>query len=129
MSGYSAYLNNIYMSGTIEQIEDMDLRLEIDTNGDNFIAPGETLQVTCRVWRGGYFEEVTEDITAWTITRDSGDAVEDAAWNLSSKAQNFDGSVGLVLADLGTNPNTVSTLFLITAALGSGDSAQAEIII
>jgi hypothetical protein len=117
------------MSGTIEQIEDMDLRLEIDTNGDNFIAPGETLQVTCRVWRGGYFEEVTEDITAWTITRDSGDAVEDAAWNLSSKAQNFDGSVGLVLADLGTNPNTVSTLFLITAALGSGDSAQAEIII
>ena len=129
MTGYSAYLNNIYMSGTIEQIEDMDLRLEIDTNGDNFIAPGETLQVTCRVWRGGYFEEVTEDITAWTITRDSGDAVEDAAWNLSSKAQNFDGSVGLVLADLGTNPNTVSTLFLITAALGSGDSAQAEIII
>lgn len=129
MTGYSAYLNNIYMSGTIEQIEDMDLRLEIDTNGDNFIAPGETLQVTCRVWRGGFFEEVTPDITSWTITRDSGDAVEDAAWNMSGKAQNFQGSVSLELSDLGSNPNTVSTLFTITAALGTGDSAQAEIII
>ena len=48
---------------------------------------------------------------------------------MSGKAQNFQGSVNLELSDLGSNPNTVSTLFTITAALGSGDSAQAEIII
>lgn len=127
MSGYSAYLNNIYMSGTIEQIENMDLRLEIDTNGDNFIAPGEQLSVTCRVWRGGYFQEVTDDITSWSIERDSGVAVEDAAWNLSPKAQNFAGTVDLTISDLGTT--AISTLFIITASLGSGESAQAEIII
>lgn len=129
MTGYSAYLNNIYMSGTIEQIEDMDLRLEIDTNGDNFIGAGETLQVTCRVWRGGYFEEVTSEINTWTITRDTGYPLEDAAWNLSSKAQNFNGSIALTEADLANAANVVSTLFTITAELGSGDSAQAEIII
>lgn len=133
MSGYSAYLNNIYMSGTIKQIEDMDLRLEIDTNGDNFLAWGESLQLTCKVWRGGYYEDVTDQITSWTITRDSSDPVEDAAWLLKDKVQNFAGSIEICYNsqenDLGTNPNTTSTLFLITASLSSGDQAQAEIVI
>lgn len=133
MTGYSAYLNNIYMSGTIEQIEDMDLRLEIDTNGDNFLAWGESLQLHCRVWRGGYFEEVTDEITSWSITRDSGDAADDAAWALKQKVQNFDGDIEICFNstenDLGGGANTVSTLFTITASLQSGDSAQAEIVI
>ena len=133
MTGYSAYLNNIYMSGTIEQIEDMDLRLEIDTNGDNFLAWGESLQLHCRVWRGGFFEEVTDDIVSWNITRDSGDAVDDAAWALKQKVQDFDGDIEICFNstenDLGGGANTVSTLFTITASLLSGDTAQAEIVI
>ena len=133
MTGYSAYLNNIYMSGVIEQIEDMDLRMEIDTDGDNFLAWGETLHLTCRVWRGGFFEEVTDDIVTWTITRDSGDAVEDAAWALKQKVQNFDGEIDICFNttenDLGTGSNIVSTLFIVTASLLGGESAQAEITI
>ena len=133
MTGYSAYLNNIYMSGTIEQIEDMDLRLEIDTNGDNFLAWGESLHLSCRVWRGGFFEEVTDEITSWSITRDSGDAADDAAWALKQKVQDFAGSIDICFNssenDLGGGANTVSTLFTITASLQSGDTAQAEITI
>lgn len=133
MSGYSAYLNNIYMSGTIEQIEDMDLRLEIETNGDTFLAWGETLQLHCRVWRGGYFKEVTEDIVTWTITRDSGDAADDAAWALKQKVRDFAGDIDICFNstenDLGSASNTVSTLFTITASLLSGESAQAELVI
>ena len=133
MTGYSAYLNNIYMSGVIEQIEDMDLRMEIDTDGDNFLAWGETLHLTCRVWRGGFFEEVTDDIVSWSITRDSGDAVEDAAWALKQKVQNFDGEIDICFNttenDLGTGSNIVSTLFTVTASLLGGESAQAEITI
>ena len=40
MEGYSAYLNNIYMTGVIEQLENYPARIEIDTQGDNFLAFG-----------------------------------------------------------------------------------------
>ena len=42
MTGYSAYLNNIYMSGVIEQFENLPLRMEIDTQGQDTLAYGES---------------------------------------------------------------------------------------
>ena len=132
MSGYSAYLNNIYMSGTIQQLNELDLRMEIDTNGDNFLAYGEELEVTVRVWRG-FYEDVTEDVQTWSITRDSGDAADDAAWALKEKVRNFDGSITLCYTaaenDLGGNANTVSTLFIIRASLLDAESVEADLVI
>ena len=120
MSGYSAYLNNIYMSGTIEQNVPLPLRMEIDTQGDTTMAWGETLQVVCAVFRG--WEELTGEVTGWSVTRDSGDAADDAAWQLKDKAKNFDGSIGISYKqednDLGGNSLSSSTLFTFTAIVG-----------
>lgn len=116
MTGYSAYLNNIYMSGTIHQFELLPLRLEFDTQGDNFLAYGETLTVTCKVFKG--FDDVTDQINSWTIVRDSGDPVEDAAWAMKAKVAAFHGSITICFTpeenDLGA---TLSTLFTVTAQM------------
>lgn len=125
MEGYSAYLNNIYMSGTIEQNVPLPLRMEIGTQGDTTMAWGETLQVVCAVFRG--WEELTGEVTGWSVTRDSGDAADDAAWQLKDKAKNFDGSLGISYKqgdnDLGNNTLSPSTLFTFTAKVGT-DTAE-----
>ncbi|MBQ6097915.1 MAG: hypothetical protein IJK99_09230 [Bacteroidales bacterium] len=124
MSGYSAYLNNIYMSGVIEQFELLPYRMEIDTEGQDTLAYGESLTAVCSVWKG--WDDVTSQVVQWHIERDSGDALADAAWNLSSKAINFRGTIVIEhnqnYSDLGTIG--VSTLFTMTAVLSDGDSAE-----
>lgn len=132
MEGYSAYLNNIYMSGTIAQFDQLDLRMVIDTEGDTFLAWGESLHVTCHVWRG-FYEEVTDQIVSWSIVRDSGDAADDAAWLLKQKVRDFSGEIDICFTqaenDLGGNANTVSTLFTIRASLLDNDQVEANIVI
>ena len=128
MTGYSAYLNNIYMSGTIEQLAiDAPVRIEIDTQGDNFLAYGESMDITCKVFKG--WEDITDTVKQWTITRDSGDTADDDAWNIKHK--DFNGSITIhntkELSDLGNNSLTaVSTLFTITA---TNEEASAEAIV
>lgn len=129
MTGYSAYLNNIYMIGTVEQMKALFPRIEFDTEGDTFLAYGETKTITCKVFRG--WEDVTDKVYHWSITRDTGDPVEDASWNMSTKAQNFNGTIVISFTetenDLGTNTFVVSTLFTVKAYLGDGVSATEEI--
>lgn len=124
MSGYSAYLNNIYMSGVIEQFELLPYRMEIDTEGQDTLAYGEHLDVVCSVWKG--WDDVTSEVVTWRIVRESSDPLADAAWNLSSKATNFRGTIriehGSSYSDL--DPNTVSTIFRMTATLADASTAQ-----
>ncbi len=119
MTGHSAYLNNIVMTGTLEPLPAIYPRLEFETQGDNFLAYGEKKLVTVRAFRG--WDEVTDKVIAWSVTRDSGDPIEDEAWNLSAKAQNFDGTIELCLTDeendLGNNKYTISTIFRFTAEI------------
>ena len=132
MTGYSAYLNNIYMSGTIQQFEDLPLRMEIDTQGDSFLAFGEHMLVTCAVMRG--WEDLTSEVVRWEVTRDSGDAADDAAWALRTKVRNFDGQITLyhdedaTVDDLG-NINVLSTLFTFKAYLDDGSHSQFQLTI
>lgn len=72
------------------------LRMEIDNGGDDFIAFGETKHIRCFVFDN--WDNVTDDITEWKITRDSGDAVEDAAWALKPKVKNFKGEIDIVFS-------------------------------
>lgn len=108
---------------------ELPLRLEIDTNGDNFIGWGETMHLTCKVWKGMY-DEVTEEVTVWRIVRDSGDPVEDAAWNMTDKARLFDGEIDIEFSeecnDLG-NTGSDSTVFTITATIDENFSGSAFI--
>ena len=125
MEGYSAYLNNIYMTGVIEQLENYPVRIKIDTQGDNFLAFGETMDITCRVFKG--WNDITDTVTKWRITRDSGDTADDEAWAIKNK--NFAGNITLAYEDLGDNAITsVSTLFTITAT-NKTDTAKAIISI
>ena len=124
MTGYSAYLNNIYMSGTIQQFEHLPYRIEIDTEGMDTLAYGETLHVSCTVYKG--WEDVTDNVVQWEIVRDSGDPAADAAWSLLQKVQNFEGEIDIVhtvqytdLAEIG-----VSTLFTIRALVNDGTSTE-----
>ena len=132
MTGYSAYLNNIYMSGTIKQFEELPLRMEIDTQGYTELAYGESMDVTCTVMRG--WEDLTSEVVRWEVTRDSGDAADDAAWALRTKVREFDGQITLchdenpTLDDLG-NINVLSTLFTFKAYLSNGNRAQFQLII
>jgi hypothetical protein len=149
MTGYSAYLNNIYMSGTIQQFENLPPRMEIDTQGDSFLAMGESMLVTCTVMRG--WDDVTSQVTQWEVVRDSGDAADDAAWLYREKVIDFyrgnprpaqeegeeeylnPGQLVLchdtnpTIDDLGNNTNVLSTLFTFKAYLADGSNSQFQL--
>ncbi len=123
MEGYSAYLANIYMSGTIEQFKLLPYRMEIDTEGEEFLAYGESVDVTCTVWKG--WDDVTSKVVKWKVERDTGVPAEDAAWALTDKAKNFAGSItiehGKTYSDLASSG--ISTLFTMTAYMTDGSEA------
>lgn len=125
MQGYSAYLDNVYMRGRIEQL-DLTPRMELEYGGDGFMAYGDTRTVKCRMYRG--WNEMDGDIE-WTVTRDTGNASADAAWSGKAKAADFSGEIALHYGgpddDLGATPDTGAT-FTFTATAG-GQTASAKL--
>lgn len=124
MSGYSAYLNNIYMTGRIEQI-DLSLRMEIDYGNDNFITYGDSRQITCRVFRG--WEDVTTEVTTWRVMRTTDGSSGDAVWSLSHVPTFTDGNIIInyndETNDLGATPES-GAVFTFTAKIGDESVAQ-----
>lgn len=108
----------------------LPLRMEIDTQGDSFLAWGETMSVTCRVLRG--FEDVTDHVATWRVVRNTSNETEDTAWLLKSKVLNFSGTLilshSLAENDLATDGST-SSLFLFNATMDDGFMAQYELTI
>lgn len=92
-SGYGSVLGNAYIYGTIDQFERAAVRMEIDTQGMRDLAFGESVLMTCTLKKAGF--DVTDKVTRWEITRDSGDPAEDAAWALKPKVKAFNGSMML----------------------------------
>lgn len=125
MQGYSAYLDNVYMRGRIEQL-DLTPRLELEYGGDGFMAYGDTRTVKCRMYRG--WLEMDGGIE-WTVTRDTGNASADAEWSAKAKAADFAGEIALHYGgaddDLGATPDTGAT-FTFTATAG-GQTASAKL--
>ena len=128
MEGYSAYLNNIYMTGTIEQLSVAPVRMEIDTRGDYFLAYGENMVCTCYVYKG--WTDVSEKVEKWTVTRESGNEKDDEAWANKDKVKNFARSITLSYSsadnDLGSNPNVISVLFHFKAEWTEDDGTAQE---
>lgn len=126
MDGYSAYLNNIYMVGRLEQMKALFPRLEFEYDNDNWIGYGETKTITCKVYRG--WDDVTDQVEKWTVTRDSGDPIEDASWALKPKVVNFDGTLEICYTptenDLGTNSLALTTIFSVKAELLNSPPAE-----
>ena len=94
-------------------------KLLIDLRGQDTLDWGETIDVVCSVVRG---EAVVDTSSGWdwSVERDSGNKQEDAAWNATSKAQSFKGTINIAFTenenDLGAeNKNTFGVEFTFKA--------------
>lgn len=96
----------------------LDATLNITQSTGEWIDKGETNHVVCSVIRG--FEDITDQVTSWDIVRDSGDAVNDAAWQNKDKVKNFDGTIDIAWTDDDDDiGDSNSCIFTITAFWGN----------
>ena len=96
----------------------LDATLNITQSTGEWIDKGETNHVICSVIRG--FEDITDQVTSWNIVRDSGDAVNDAAWQNKDKVKNFDGTIDIAWTDDDDDiGDSNSCIFTITAFWGN----------
>lgn len=96
----------------------LDATLNITQSTGEWIDKGETNHVVCSVIRG--FENITDQVTSWNIVRDSGDAVNDAAWQNKDKVKNFDGTIDIAWTDEEDDiGDSTSCIFTITAFWGN----------
>ena len=96
----------------------LDAALNITQSTGEWIDKGETNHVECSVIRG--FEDITAQVTSWNIVRDSGDAVNDAAWQNKDKVKNFDGTIDIAWTDDEDDiGDSTSCIFTITAFWGN----------
>lgn len=113
MTGYSAYLNNIYMTGTIEQLVNLPLRVEVSWSGGESLSSGESATATARLMKG--FDDLSSEVLAWKVTRSSSDTAGDTTWNASHSYIISDGSpleLTLSSTDLGESVSGVTFSFL-----------------
>ena len=96
----------------------LDATLNITQSTGEWIDKGETNHVECSVIRG--FENITDQVTSWNIVRNSGDAVNDAAWQNKDKVKNFDGTIDIAWTDDDDDiGDSNSCIFTITAFWGN----------
>ena len=96
----------------------LDATLSISQSTGEWIDKGEINHVVCSVIRG--FEDITDQVTSWNIVRDSGDAVNDAAWQNKDKVKNFDGTIDIAWTDDEDDiGDSTSCIFTITAFWGN----------
>ena len=94
-------------------------KLLIDLRGQDTLDWGETIDVVCSVIRGDSIVD-TSSGWDWSVERNSGNKQEDAAWNATSKAQNFKGTINIAFTenenDLGAeNKKTFGVVFTFKA--------------
>lgn len=96
----------------------LDATLNITQSTGEWIDKGDTNHVECSVIRG--FEDITAQVTSWNIVRDSGDAVNDVAWQNKDKVKNFDGTIDIAWTDEEDDiGDSTSCIFTITAFWGN----------
>lgn len=96
----------------------LDATLNITQSTGEWIDKGDTNHIVCSVIRG--FEDITDQVTSWNIVRDSGDAVNDAAWQNKDKVKNFDGTIDIAWTDDDDDiGDSNSCIFTITAFWGN----------
>ena len=96
----------------------LDATLNITQSTGEWIDKGDTNHVECSVIRG--FEDITDQVTSWNIVRDSGDAINDAAWQNKDKVKNFDGTIDIAWTDDEDDiGDSTSCIFTITAFWGN----------
>lgn len=127
MDGYSAYLKNIYMSGTIKQFESIGRKMVIDQSLNGYMAPDETETVTVQIV-DGYMQDHTKEYN-FKVERDTGDAASDAVWNAKPEHLNCGAVFNISFDDLHINAEHggISTMFYVTATNGKDNAVTASI--
>lgn len=127
MDGYSAYLKNIYMSGTIKQFEAIGRKMVIDQSLNGYMAPDETETVTVQIV-DGYLQDHTNEYN-FKVERDTGDAASDAVWNAKPEHLNCGSVFNISFDDLHINAEHggISTMFYVTATNGKDNAVTASI--
>lgn len=127
MDGYSAYLKNIYMSGTIKQFEAIGRKMVIDQSLNGYMAPDETETVTVQIV-DGYMQDHTNEYN-FKVERDTGDAASDAVWNAKPEHLNCGSVFNISFDDLHINADHggISTMFYVTATNGKDNAVTASI--
>lgn len=69
MSGYSAYLNNVYFDGVLRQLENSPLRLIYETYGDKYVGDNDDCMIRLSAMKG--VEDVTASVT-WAVSASTG---------------------------------------------------------
>ncbi len=127
MTGYSAYVDSLYFTGKIEQLEkivedtlgDGDLRMELKRTGMDMIVNGHIdTVITAKILR--YFKNITSEVIKWVWTRESGteqvDIASDADWNDRNSHINTN-EIHIVDGDIPETSRSVK--FICEATLGS----------
>lgn len=112
--GVGHVLGNAYIFGKLDQFERIGYRCQVDGSLDHLMFPDETEIETVMVF-DGYGQDVTSRFTRISVTRESGDAVSDAAWN--ALHTNVGNPFNIAFADLGIDGLTrTSSLFRVTVS-------------
>jgi len=102
-------------------------KLVIEMNGQDTLDWGENIDVTCRVMRADT-EIDTSTGWDWSVERNSGNKIEDAAWGALPKAQDFKGSINLSFSesenDLGEENKDVYGVVFTFKAWKIGNKAK-----
>ena len=111
MAGYSAYINNLYMSGVIDQFERLDPKLDITSSTGTYIGANERSELLIRL-KDGYGTNASADVTHWAVERETGNTTADREWNTLHPNLSYDSSaagaaLSLTSADLGGNDSAV----------------------
>ena len=108
LQGYSAFLNNAYITGHIEQIRDLRTYIHISGLEDSHIEVGGSRVVSMWLERDNhnYHDAV------WTITRESGLPEADAEWNEAHK--NVSSPLTLTSEDMGEGAYLQAVMFTFT---------------
>lgn len=105
LQGYSAFLNNAYITGHIEQIRDLRTYIHISGLEDSHIEVGGSRVVSMWLERDNHNYHDAE----WAITRESGLPEADAEWNEAHK--NASSPLTLTSEDMGEGAYLQAVMF------------------
>ena len=108
LQGYSAFLNNAYITGHIEEIRDLRAYIHISGLEDSHIEVGGSRVVGMWLERDNHNYHDAE----WTITRESGLPEADAEWNEAHK--NVSSPLTLTSEDMGEGAYLQAVMFTFT---------------
>lgn len=125
MKGYSAYLNNLYISGRMHRASVLP-KMQIQTIGGNVLTTDTYITLKAVVTLDE--EEITEQVTNWAIERKSADGTDaDKAWANEANRRIQNGTIRIYFNDLGQNSPTAGAEYTIHAYVNNTRIASSTV--